>query len=53
MLIRTTPAVSSELILRLLQARGETDRVFETIEPSVLYDRPIRERHRVIFYVGH
>ncbi len=53
MLTRPSLAVGSELMVRLLQARGETDRVFETIQPAVLYDRPIRERHRIIFYVGH
>lgn len=53
MLSRSATAVSSELILRLAQARDETDRVFATIQPSFLYERPIRERHRIVFYVGH
>ena len=38
---------------RLLEARGETDALFQAIRPEALYDRPIPERHRIVFYVGH
>jgi gamma-glutamyl hercynylcysteine S-oxide synthase len=34
-------------------ARAGTDRLFEIVRPEALYDRPIAERHRIIFYVGH
>jgi iron(II)-dependent oxidoreductase len=34
-------------------ARRETDRLFEMIAPAAIYERPIPERHRVIFYLGH
>ena len=37
----------------LSQAREESDRLFEILLPTFLYDRPIAERHRVVFYVGH
>ncbi|MGA7413247.1 MAG: SUMF1/EgtB/PvdO family nonheme iron enzyme [Bryobacteraceae bacterium] len=37
----------------LVQARHESDRLFEILLPQFLYDRPIAERHRVVFYVGH
>lgn len=38
---------------RLDQARVQTDRLFEMVKPEFLYDRPIPERHRIVFYVGH
>jgi iron(II)-dependent oxidoreductase len=39
---------------RLLEeARRETDALFAIVHPSALYDRPIEERHRIIFYLGH
>src|SRR5580658_91561 len=38
---------------RMADARANTDRLFELVRPEALYDRPIPERHRLIFYVGH
>ena len=38
---------------RLIEARVETDALFRMIRPEALYDRPIPERHRIVFYVGH
>ena len=38
---------------RLAQAREMTDALFPLIRPEALYDRPIPERHRLIFYLGH
>jgi ergothioneine biosynthesis protein EgtB len=37
----------------LPDARKETDKLFALIRPDWLYERPIRERHRLIFYLGH
>jgi formylglycine-generating enzyme required for sulfatase activity len=37
----------------LSRARAQTDALFEIIRPEALYDRPIAERHRLIFYLGH
>ncbi len=34
-------------------ARRESDRVFSAIAPDAIYSRPIAERHRLIFYLGH
>jgi formylglycine-generating enzyme required for sulfatase activity len=31
----------------------ESDRLFEILKPEALYERPIAERHRVVFYIGH
>jgi ergothioneine biosynthesis protein EgtB len=30
-----------------------TDELFRRVVPGALYDRPIAERHRIIFYIGH
>jgi formylglycine-generating enzyme required for sulfatase activity len=34
-------------------AREQTDSLFALIGPETLYSRPIAERHRLIFYLGH
>src|ERR1039458_10436663 len=41
------------LLSRLLEARAETDELFAMVRPEAMYDRPIPERHRIFFYVGH
>ena len=38
---------------RLDQARAQTDKLFAIVRPDSLYDRPIAERHRIVFYIGH
>src|ERR1700686_59369 len=38
---------------RIADARHQTDRLFAMLDPGALYDRPIAERHRIIFYIGH
>ena len=38
---------------RLAAARTRTDELFDLVRPDALYDRPIPERHRIIFYLGH
>src|SRR6266478_612503 len=45
--------VPSELLPRLFEARRQTDALFELVRADSLYERPIPERHRIIFYVGH
>jgi iron(II)-dependent oxidoreductase len=37
----------------LAKARFQTDSLFSAIDPASIYDRPIAERHRMIFYLGH
>lgn len=37
----------------LCEARKQTDFLFSVIDPAALYERPIPERHRLIFYLGH
>jgi len=38
---------------RLNDARDNTDALFAVVKSGAIYDRPIPERHRLIFYVGH
>ncbi len=45
--------VQDNLLARLSAARSQTDRLFDIIRPSALHQRPIPERHRIVFYVGH
>src|SRR4051812_16109828 len=49
----TIDLAASKLLGELQIARAESDRLFRIIKPEILYERPIAERHRVIFYVGH
>lgn len=37
----------------LARARAETDALFRLVRPGSFYERPIPERHRIIFYLGH
>jgi formylglycine-generating enzyme required for sulfatase activity len=45
--------VQSQLGEQIQEARSVTDALFETIRPGSLYERPIAERHRLVFYLGH
>ncbi len=38
---------------RLGQARAWTDSLFALLTPAGLFERPIAERHRLVFYLGH
>ncbi len=42
-----------ELIERMSDARRQSDALFSLVRTGSLYERPIPERHRIIFYVGH
>jgi iron(II)-dependent oxidoreductase len=41
------------LLKRMAEARMQTDKLFDLVRPDSLYERPIPERHRIIFYLGH
>lgn len=43
----------SRLQQELDEARKRTDNLFTLISPEAMYARPIPERHRLIFYLGH
>lgn len=49
----TASAVRHDLQARLANARKRTDEVFSIVREDAIYDRPIAERHRIIFYIGH
>ena len=53
MLTIPEPALRQQLLPLFSEARRETDRLFAIIRPEALYDRPIPERHRIFFYIGH
>ena len=40
-------------IHRLDEARRNTDALFKILQADSFYERPIPERHRIIFYLGH
>jgi ergothioneine biosynthesis protein EgtB len=37
----------------MADARAQTDALFDLLPPNSFYERPIAERHRLIFYLGH
>src|ERR1700751_844942 len=49
----TAVRIRHDLHTRLLDARRRTDEVFRVVREDAIYERPIPERHRIIFYVGH
>jgi iron(II)-dependent oxidoreductase len=51
MLAKTT--TTTHLAQMLAQARAGTDGLFGLVRPDAFYERPVPERHRIIFYVGH
>jgi iron(II)-dependent oxidoreductase len=46
-------AVPHELMERVFEARRQSDELFNLVREKALYERPIPERHRIIFYLGH
>ena len=46
-------ALRSSLATRLSAARNATDALFAMLTPDAMTARPIPERHRVLFYLGH
>jgi iron(II)-dependent oxidoreductase len=50
---RSHVEVRHPLLDRLAEARVRTDELFNMVRPDSLYERPIPERHRINFYIGH
>jgi iron(II)-dependent oxidoreductase len=48
-----SPAAAKAFVQRFAHARAITDKMFTLIRPDSLYERPVPERHRLIFYLGH
>lgn len=42
-----------QLLARFNESRSITDDLFRVVCTDALYDRPIAERHRIVFYIGH
>jgi formylglycine-generating enzyme required for sulfatase activity len=49
----TATLMSRALQEQLDSARLLTDSIFKLLKPEALYSRPIPERHRLVFYLGH
>jgi hypothetical protein len=53
----TAPALQPDYLhslqQRISEARLRSDAILDMLAPGALYDRPIAERHRLIFYLGH
>ncbi len=45
--------ISQQLRRDYREACRRTDELFATVKPEALFDRPVPERHRVNFYIGH
>jgi formylglycine-generating enzyme required for sulfatase activity len=41
------------LTSQLDSARAQTDALFSLLDPAALYHRPVADRHRLVFYLGH
>jgi iron(II)-dependent oxidoreductase len=50
---KVAPDLFSTLLPRMADARAQTDALFDLLPPNSFYERPIAERHRLIFYLGH
>jgi gamma-glutamyl hercynylcysteine S-oxide synthase len=46
-------ALHSHLTGQLENARCLSDALFDIVRADSLYERPIPERHRIVFYIGH
>src|SRR5258708_22862406 len=53
MVAQNSVAVRHGLMERVDDARRRSDALFSVVRAGSLYERPIPERHRIIFYVGH
>jgi iron(II)-dependent oxidoreductase len=53
MLATQSDATIRRKLTQLAGARRQADDLFAIVNPDSLYERPIAERHRIIFYIGH
>ena len=49
----TSDRVRQGLHREIRAARAHTDALFQLVAPETLYARPVPDRHRLIFYIGH
>lgn len=51
--VARSTTVDRGVVRALAAARATTDRLFQLIPDASWYDRPVPERHRLVFYLGH
>jgi iron(II)-dependent oxidoreductase len=52
--MKTSVGLAPSMLLTALNAaREETDKLFSVIRSGSIYERPVPQRHRLIFYLGH
>src|SRR4051794_13823192 len=52
--MQTSVGLAPSMLLSALNAaREETDKLFAVIRNGSMYERPVPQRHRLIFYLGH
>ena len=49
----TSDRATTGLHQELRAARAHTDALFRVVATETLYERPVPDRHRLIFYIGH
>ncbi len=50
---QTLKESARSIVASVAQARALTDDLFRVVRQESLYERPIPERHRILFYLGH
>jgi ergothioneine biosynthesis protein EgtB len=45
--------LSSSLLEKIHDSRRRSDELFAIVQPDAMFERPIPERHRIVFYLGH
>jgi gamma-glutamyl hercynylcysteine S-oxide synthase len=50
---QSNASVQQSLLARIFEARRRSDELFDLVRTEFLYERPIPERHRIVFYLGH
>src|SRR3954447_10524768 len=51
--VQRESVVEDMLFQRMADARRRSDALFDIVRTAAMYDRPIPERHRIVFYLGH
>jgi len=52
-MVQNGVAVGHPLLEPVVEARRQSDALFQIVQPDSMFERPIPERHRIIFYLGH
>jgi gamma-glutamyl hercynylcysteine S-oxide synthase len=52
-MVQNGVGVAHPLLERVVEARRQSDALFQIVPPDSMFERPIPKRHRIIFYLGH